>query len=241
MLFRSRSLVIALVIPGALVATGCMKAKPKPENRTPLTTAMNGSGSGIEKSSFTPTTWDATGGAPGEGGFGASGTMAPGSGSGFGADGSATGTGTGSLDSATGDLMNTASTAGVDSGLFVSELEMVHFEFDSDQISPDWAAVLDRHATWINGNGKVMVQVEGHCDDRGTEEYNTSLGQRRADTVRTYLSQKGVDANRLSTISYGELRPLNFDATEEAHALNRRAMFLVYETDNTVASAPAGF
>ena len=138
---------------------------------------------------------------------------------------------------ASGSLANTASTSGVEDGAFSAELEMVHFQYDASEIAPEWAEVLNRHAQWMKANGTMMVQVEGHCDERGTEEYNIALGQRRADAVRTYLVEQGVDPNRLSTISYGKMRPLTFDQTDDSHSLNRRAMFLVYQLDNSVASA----
>ncbi|MCC5877117.1 MAG: peptidoglycan-associated lipoprotein Pal [Candidatus Sumerlaeia bacterium] len=134
--------------------------------------------------------------------------------------------------------MNTASTNGVESGLFTAELEMVHFKFDDSTITAEWQEVLKRHAAWMKEHPSIMVQVEGHTDERGTEEYNIALGQRRADAVRTFLVEDaGVDPNRISTISYGKMRPLTWEQNEESHALNRRAMFLVYEIDNSVASA----
>lgn len=245
MLSRSRSLIVCLTIPIAIATTtGCMKKKPKMERRLPeissnLAGDMGNDAFGTSRSGLPGSQWNADGSAPGMNSLAGSGTMLPGEGgfgSGSGAD--ANGLGAFATDS-TGSLPNTASTAGVESGAFMSELEMIHFPFDSAEITADWQTVLNGHAAWINGNGTVMVQIEGHCDDRGTEEYNIALGQRRADEVRNYLVGQGVDPNRLSTISYGELRPLSFEATEEAHMLNRRAMFLVYEVDNSVAAAGA--
>lgn len=134
-------------------------------------------------------------------------------------------------DAATGDFLNSEPADGVEDGIFTAELEMVHFPFDSDQITPEYATILQNHANWLGQNTSVMVQVEGHTDERGTEEYNISLGQRRADAVRGFLIENGVMADRLSTISYGKMRPLTFEQTEDAHAMNRRAMFLVYEVE----------
>ncbi len=233
MLSRSRALLLIIPALAVIAFTGCSSTKPKPERRL----AMSGSssqgdllsqgaeGDAFGGNSFAPEEWNPSG-APDASGMDASGMMTNADAA-FGAD---------SLDSETGDLKNTASTAGVEDGSFMSELEMIHFEFDRSEISPEWKDVLDGHASWVQNHPSVMVQIEGHCDERGTEEYNTALGQRRADSVRTYLVGQGVDPDRLSTISYGEMRPLSFDATEEAHALNRRAMFLVYEIDtNQVA------
>ncbi len=229
MFSRSRILVLALAACVPLSLTmGCKSKKPQVERRLPALSASASDTSGSSDamaSGFTPVEGWAPGAAPTDASFSAPGEMLPGAG----------GFDNALLDSATGDLANTASTAGVEDAFGVAELEMIHFEFDSDEITPAWQSVLDDHATWISNNPNFMVQVEGHCDDRGTEEYNVSLGQRRADAVRTYLVSRGVDPNRLSTISYGEMRPLSFEQTEEGHALNRRAMFLVYELDTAMA------
>ena len=107
-------------------------------------------------------------------------------------------------------------------------LPTVYFAFDSYQLSPSEKEVLDRSAQWLQDNPTVMVQIEGHCDERGSPEYNLNLGQRRADAVREYLAGKGVEANRLVTISYGEERPADPGQDEKAWAMNRRAQFLTY-------------
>lgn len=222
MLSRSRALSLHLLLCSALVfaVAGCGKKKPKAETRLPVSALTDASGSGMG-----PSVWDPTG-APGENSLANGGTMNT-----LGGFGGAT-------DPDTGDLLNATNTSGVEDGTFLSELEMIHFEFDRSEISPEWQTVLNGHAAWIAQNPSVMVQVEGHCDERGTEEYNLSLGQRRADAVRTYLVSQGVDPNRMSTISYGKMRPLSFETDEQAHSLNRRAMFLVYEIDGgAVASA----
>lgn len=137
----------------------------------------------------------------------------------------------------TGSLPNTADLSGVEGGMEIADLEMIHFEYDRSELKPEWQQTLERHAQWLKSHASVSVQVEGHCDERGTEEYNLALGQRRADSVRTFLVEKGVDPNRVSTISYGKLRPLTFDANNESHALNRRAMFLVYQPGPDTMSA----
>lgn len=249
---RSRSLLLFSVFSVALSAsmlTGC-KSKPKTELRLPRTSAESGwsatnvdgtAAAGTDSPTFGSNAWAPGSGAPGESTIGTMG-MQPGSAPGLAKNAVNNGQSAASLatkDGATGDFVNSASAAGVENGQFTSELEMIHFAFDSAEVAPEFQSVLDGHAKWLTENGKLMVQVEGHCDEKGTEEYNIALGQRRADAVRTYLINKGIDANRVSTISYGKMRPLSFDATEEASMLNRRAMFLVFETapDNSVASA----
>jgi peptidoglycan-associated lipoprotein len=75
----------------------------------------------------------------------------------------------------------------------------------------------------------VRVEIEGHCDDRGTEEYKMALGSKRANAVRTYLVMKGVSVERITTISYGEMKPFALGQTEQDYAQNRRAHFVVSE------------
>ncbi|MBX3728640.1 MAG: peptidoglycan-associated lipoprotein Pal [Candidatus Sumerlaeia bacterium] len=140
-------------------------------------------------------------------------------------------------DSGTGGFAQNANLAGVENAVQIADLDMVHFEYDQFGLSPEWQRVLDGHAQWLASNASVHVQIEGHCDERGTEEYNVSLGQRRADAVREYLAGKGIEPFRMSTISYGKLRPLTFDQNEQSHSLNRRAMFLVYSPGTQTAAA----
>ena len=110
----------------------------------------------------------------------------------------------------------------------VSELKMVHFGFDSDELTPEAIQTLENDVAWLLANPSYTIQIEGHCDDRGTNEYNMNLGDRRAKAVKAYLVSRGVPADRLHTISYGEERPLDPSNTEEAYAMNRRVMFLIY-------------
>lgn len=256
---RSRSLllfsVFSVAMTASLLTAGC-KSKPKTELRLPRTSAEAGwsatntdiaATTGTDGPGFGTNAWAPGSGAPGESTIGTSG-MIPGNG-GFGAadapgvaksaSGPANAAAVAARDGATGDFVNSADAAGVENGQFTSELEMIHFAFDSSEIAPEFQTVLEGHSQWLTQNSKVMVQVEGHCDEKGTEEYNIALGQKRADAVRAFLIEKGIDANRISTISYGKMRPLSFDLTEEASMLNRRAMFMVFETapDNSVASA----
>jgi len=111
---------------------------------------------------------------------------------------------------------------GMDAG---SVLQTVYFDFDRSDIRPDMQPVLDQNAQYLQDNPDVQVQVEGHCDERGTVEYNFALGDRRAKSVRSYLMSRGVDGSRLVTISKGEEEPMAMGSGEDAYAQNRRAEF----------------
>jgi peptidoglycan-associated lipoprotein len=110
----------------------------------------------------------------------------------------------------------------------ISELQTVHFEFDSAELLPEAKTILDQNAQWLLAHPDIEIMIEGHCDERGTIEYNLNLGQRRADAVREYVVSKGVNAEKLHTISYGKERPIDAGHSEEAWAKNRRAQFLIY-------------
>ena len=103
----------------------------------------------------------------------------------------------------------------------------LYFDFDKYDLRTDARTTLDRKASFLNQNSSVRVQVEGHCDERGTNEYNMALGERRANAAKQYLTTAGISAGRLSTISYGEERPLDPGHTETAWARNRRAHFVI--------------
>ncbi|HUK57441.1 MAG TPA: peptidoglycan-associated lipoprotein Pal [Nitrospiria bacterium] len=102
-----------------------------------------------------------------------------------------------------------------------------YFDFDKYNIRDDARAALENDARWLKENPKVRVKIEGHCDERGTNEYNLALGERRAKAVRQVLTTLGVEAARLSTISYGEERPVCTQHDETCYAKNRRAHFTV--------------
>lgn len=98
-----------------------------------------------------------------------------------------------------------------------------YFDFDRAVLRPDSLAALELHANFLRNNPDARVIVEGHCDERGTREYNMALGERRADAVRTFLVSSGVRRAQIETVSYGEERPVNPASNEAAWALNRRA------------------
>lgn len=110
----------------------------------------------------------------------------------------------------------------------IPELQRVYFAFDSAEILEPAKGPLNESAAWLQANPGVQVQIEGHCDERGTAEYNYALGEQRAGAVRDYLISRGVDPMRLHTISYGADRPANPTSNERAWAENRRAQFMVY-------------
>ncbi len=109
--------------------------------------------------------------------------------------------------------------------------ERVHFEFDRSRITDEAAAVLQRKAEVLRANPDLQVTIEGHCDERGSLEYNMALGQRRAESARRYLTGLGVSDDMFSTVSYGEERPIAQGSNERAWAQNRRAEFKIDNLD----------
>ncbi len=109
------------------------------------------------------------------------------------------------------------------------ENEDVYFEFDSIRLTPEAQEILTQKAAWLRKNTGAQVTIEGHCDDRGTNEYNLALGEGRAQSARAFLVDLGVKESRLNTISYGEERPIAAGQNEEAWAKNRRAHFVIEE------------
>jgi peptidoglycan-associated lipoprotein len=109
----------------------------------------------------------------------------------------------------------------------VADMQDVHFDFDRYDIRPGDARILDANARWLKANETHLVLIEGHCDERGTDVYNIALGERRAKATMNYLVAQGVQATRISVVSYGEERPSCRDRNEGCWAQNRRAHFLV--------------
>ncbi len=108
-----------------------------------------------------------------------------------------------------------------------SPLADVYFEYDSASLTDEARATLERHAQWLQSHRDVRVWVEGHCDERGTVDYNLALGEQRARAARDYLVSLGVAADRLRLVTYGKERPLDLAHNEAAWAKNRRAHFTV--------------
>jgi peptidoglycan-associated lipoprotein len=108
----------------------------------------------------------------------------------------------------------------------VYDLSDIHFDFDKYDLRPGDRDVLTSHGKWLSDNGSVRVLIEGHCDERGTVEYNLALGEKRARTARDFLVNYGVPADRVEIISYGKERPLDPRHSEDAWASNRRCHFV---------------
>ncbi len=109
----------------------------------------------------------------------------------------------------------------------VFENEDINFEFDSIRLSAEAQEILRKKAQWLKANPAATVTIEGHCDNRGTNEYNLALGDRRAHSAKVFLIDLGIAEQRLQTISFGEERPLDAAETEDAWAKNRRAHFVI--------------
>ncbi len=105
------------------------------------------------------------------------------------------------------------------------KMDDVYFDFDKSDLRDDAKSALNRYVQILKANEEIIVLIEGHCDERGTEDYNLGLGERRAERVRSYYIESGISASRLKTISYGELRPKAQGSNEDAWAQNRRAHF----------------
>jgi peptidoglycan-associated lipoprotein len=212
--------VLAL-FAASVVLTGCPK-KPAPQAGTGPgggagpTVAGSGSGAGGAGSGAGGASGSGPGsagsmGGAGSGAGGASGSGAGGAGAGGGA---ATGTTIPSLPSPK-EFVESAA------------LRDVFFDFDRYEVRAGDKGTLDENAKWLKSNQSALLLIEGHTDERGTNEYNLALGERRAKATRDYLVSVGIDEGRITVISYGEERPVCTDKTEACWAKNRRAHFLV--------------
>ncbi len=114
-----------------------------------------------------------------------------------------------------------------ESAAVVEKLEMIHFDFDKSDIKAEYRDVLAKNSEILKAHPSAKVVVEGHCDEVGTQEYNIALGMRRSTATKNYLESLGVNGAELSTISYGQEKPLDPAHTKEARAKNRRAQFTV--------------
>jgi len=108
-------------------------------------------------------------------------------------------------------------------------LATIYFDYDSAAIRGDARAPMDANASWLKKFPTAKILVEGHCDERGTEEYNLALGEKRAKAAQDYLLSLGIGADRIKIISYGKSQPINPGHDESAWQMNRRAQFLIIE------------
>jgi peptidoglycan-associated lipoprotein len=119
-------------------------------------------------------------------------------------------------------------TPGIEGTIFESSLlKDIHFDFDRYDVRPGDVEILKENAEFLVKNPNMKIQVEGHCDERGTAEYNLALGERRANSVKKYLLSLGIGETRISTISYGEEKPFDRGHDDAAWGKNRRAHFII--------------
>ncbi len=135
-----------------------------------------------------------------------------------------TGTGTGTSAATTGGTTARGPVPGSKEDFVANVGDRVFFAFDKSDLSADARRTLERQAAWLRQWSNQRLTVEGHCDERGTREYNLALGERRANAVKDYLAAQGIPASRLSTISYGKERPVVLGSNEAAWAQNRRGV-----------------
>ncbi len=132
------------------------------------------------------------------------------------------------VETYTAPLGTTATVApGSQEDLVANVGDRVFFGFDQFTLDGKSRSVLDKQAAWLSANPSVIVTIQGHCDERGTREYNLALGERRANAAKDYLVQLGVNPNRIKTISYGKERPVALGSSDSAWAQNRRSVTVV--------------
>jgi peptidoglycan-associated lipoprotein len=221
--------VLAL-FAASVVLTGCPK-KPAPQAGTGPgggagPTVAGGSGSGASGAGTGGAGGGTMGSGPGSAGaMGAGGAGAAGAG-GAGASG-AGGAGAGGAGGATATGTTIPSLPSPKEFVESAALRDVYFDFDRYDVRSGDKGTLDENAKWLQSNQSALLLIEGHADERGTNEYNLALGERRAKATRDYLVSVGIDAGRITVISYGEERPVCTEKTDACWAKNRRAHFLV--------------
>ncbi len=104
-------------------------------------------------------------------------------------------------------------------------LSTIYFDYDADELRDDARASLDEKIRILNANPTLRIRISGHCDDRGSDEYNIALGRRRSETAKRYLTDRGIDASRIETTTFGRERPAVMGSTEDAWSKNRRDEF----------------
>jgi peptidoglycan-associated lipoprotein len=112
--------------------------------------------------------------------------------------------------------------------------QVILFDYDQSDLTPESRAILDAKIPIFRANPNLRIQISGHADERGSDEYNLALGQRRAVAAKRYLTDLGIDGNRIEVMSYGEERPVVTDGTEEGFRRNRRAEFAIVSGESTL-------
>jgi peptidoglycan-associated lipoprotein len=133
----------------------------------------------------------------------------------------------GTSDNSVTTTQSSSVTPGSAEDLRVNVGDTVHFEYDRYQLRDEDRSILQRQAAWLQKYPQVRITIEGHCDERGTREYNLALGARRANAVKEYLVSLGVSSGRTDTISYGKERPVCTESSEDCNAQNRRGVTTV--------------
>jgi peptidoglycan-associated lipoprotein len=248
-LSRIRKVVILLLVVSTLVTVACGK-KPIPAAPTPVVSApptppapaptitIRAQPAAIDRGGSTTLTWEARNAAsvtitPGLGDVPVSGNRSVNPTSSVTYQATATGPGGNASDIARVTVNIPAPPPAdtpparppITSGNLDQSLKDVLFDYDKADIRSDQVSVLMTNAAWLKSNPNARLTIEGHCDERGSEEYNIGLGDRRANTVKEFLLAQGVPAARLNTVSYGEERPVCRDETEDCFSRNRRAHF----------------
>ena len=141
--------------------------------------------------------------------------------------GGAGGMGTDGMGASNGAMGNGVTSPGTQEDLVVNVGDRIFYGFDRSDLSAEARATLDRQATWLKKHPSVTIALEGHCDERGTREYNLALGERRANSAKNYLIASGVSESRVTTVSYGKERPAVLGSNEAAWAQNRRAVSVI--------------
>jgi len=224
--------VLAL-FAASVVLTGCPK-KPAPQAGTgpgggagPTVAGGSGSGAGGAGTGAGGSGGGTMGSGPGAGGAIGSGGAGAGAGAGGTGAGGAGSAGAGGAGGAAATGTTIPSLPSPKEFVESAALRDVYFDFDRYDVRAGDKGTLDENANWLKSNQSAMLLIEGHADERGTNEYNLALGERRAKATRDYLVSVGIDAGRITVISYGEERPTCTEKTEGCWAKNRRAHFLV--------------
>lgn len=137
-----------------------------------------------------------------------------------------------------GSQMTQGPKGGTEEDLVANVGDRVFFDFDKSDLKPEARKTIERWASWLKQYPNVTVTVEGHCDERGTRDYNIALGERRATAVKNFLTSLGIDRKRVSTISYGKERPAVIGSNEAAWAQNRRAVLVINGAGGACAGGP---
>ena len=124
------------------------------------------------------------------------------------------------------DQRGSATSAGAGENQLAPELRDIFFEFDSYTVRTEDVPTLKAIAAWLSTRPKIVIAIEGHCDERGTTDYNLALGQKRAEAAKDYLARMGVSEKQLKTVSYGKEAPIDLGHTEQAWQKNRRVHFV---------------